>query len=128
MSFLFALALAATATGCTATDGDTIKCGKEAIRLSGIDAPELPGHCRKGRDCAPGDPVASQANLQANLQALITKRRLAIERIGTDRYGRTIAIVRARGVNLSCSQLRGRFAVYKAEWDKGRRVGKECPL
>lgn len=123
MSLIFALALAATATGCIATDGDTIRCGAEAIRLSGIDAPEMPGHCRKGRICAPGDPVASKANLQA----LITKRRLSIERLGMDRYGRTIAIVRARRVNLSCAQLRGGFAVARPDWDKGKRVATECP-
>lgn len=47
--------------GCTVTDGDTIRCGAERIRLLGIDAPELPGHCRSGRACAPGDPYGSIA-------------------------------------------------------------------
>ena len=29
--------------GCTVTDGDTVRCNGERIRLLGIDAPELPG-------------------------------------------------------------------------------------
>jgi endonuclease YncB( thermonuclease family) len=45
-----------TVSGCTVTDGDTIRCNGERIRLLGIDTPELPGHCRKGRDCVSGDP------------------------------------------------------------------------
>lgn len=45
-------------------DGDTFDCGSTRIRLSGIDAPELPGHCRQGRQCTPGDPYASTQYLQ----------------------------------------------------------------
>lgn len=40
----------------TVVDGDTLRCGSTRIRLSSIDAPELPGHCRPGRECTPGDP------------------------------------------------------------------------
>ena len=53
-----------------AIDGDTLKCaflndGRAVnVRLAGIDAPELPGHCRRGRDCAPGDPYVSKRVLQ----------------------------------------------------------------
>lgn len=39
---------AQTVTRCTVTDGDTLRCGSEWIRLLGIDALELPGHCRSG--------------------------------------------------------------------------------
>lgn len=46
-----------------AIDGETLRCGKERIRLLGIDAPETPGHCRRGRKCVEGDPYASKAAL-----------------------------------------------------------------
>lgn len=50
---------------CTAVDGDTLRCSEIGrVRLLGIDAPEMPGHCRKSRTCAPGDPAASKKALE----------------------------------------------------------------
>ena len=47
-----------------AIDGDTLRTGNTRLRLLNIDAPELPGHCRPGRHCAPGNPWESMAALQ----------------------------------------------------------------
>lgn len=44
----------------------------------------------------------------------------------TDRYGRTVAVVRAHGRNLSCAQLGGGYAVYKPAWDARRLIAREC--
>ena len=107
----------------TVTDGDTIRCGDERIRLLGIDAPELPGHCRSGRSCAPGDPYASTRSLQAAME----KGPFWIIRLGTDRYGRTLALVRAGEVDLSCHQLATGHAIYKPRWDDDRAVRRTCP-
>lgn len=104
-------------------DGDTIRVSGEHIRLLGIDAPELPGHCAIGRDCAPGDPFASTNNLAR----LMGSGPLDIERVGTDRYGRTLALVKAGDADLSCGQLRDRFAIYKPQWDNGGRLAARCP-
>ena len=117
--------LAALLLTCTAIDGDTLSChdgrGRtEHVRLLGIDAPELPGHCRVGRTCVPGDPFASKAALAA----AVTGHRVRIERYKLDLYGRTLAFVSWRGKDLSCAQLRGGFAVYKPRWDRGGRIGK----
>lgn len=90
------------------------------MRLLGIDAPEMAGHCRTGRACAPGNPVASKAALQQ----LVAGRPVRLQRFGRDRYGRTLALAWAGGINLSCAQLRGGFAHYVAAWDKGGRVGR----
>lgn len=112
-------------TGCTATDGDTIRCGGERIRLLAIDAPELPGHCRQGRVCAPGDPYASASSLAEALTGELT-----IERVGEDHYNRTLArvarVAGARG-DLSCLQLENGQAIYKSEWDDGMRIAQRCP-
>ncbi len=108
--------------GCAVTDGDTLKCGGERIRLLGIDAPELPGHCREGRECAPGDPYAASRNLITAIQGI-----MSIERVGTDRYGRTLAIVYAGSQSLSCIQLQAGLAIYKPDWDNGSRIQRECP-
>lgn len=109
-------------SGCTVTDGDTIRCGDERIRLLGIDTPELPGHCRRGRDCVTGDPYAATASLEAALAGSLT-----INRVGEDRYGRTLARVAGAKGDLSCWQLASSHAVYKAEWDDGWRVARTCP-
>lgn len=89
------------------TDGDTFRCGGRRVRLQGIDAPEMPGHCRPGRDCTPGDPDASAANLRRMLQwKSVTCRQTDI-----DGYGRTVARCSAGEQDLSCGQLEGGFAV-----------------
>lgn len=108
--------------GCRATDGDTLRCGSERIRLLGIDAPEMPGHCRRGRVCAPGDPHASKAALADALAGPLT-----IERVGRDHYGRTLALVSGPHGDLSCRQLARGHAIYRAEWDDGSRVARTCP-
>ena len=90
------IAIGEPVSGCTVTDGDTIRCGSERVRLLGINAPELPGHCRAGRDCAPGDPYASTDSLRGAMSATMT-----IERVGEDRYGRTLAMVAGPACDLS---------------------------
>lgn len=111
-----------TISGCQVTDGDTIRCNGERIRLLGIDAPELPGHCKGNRHCAPGDPFASTDNLSGAMAGA-----LRIERIGEDRYGRTLAMVTGSKGDLSCWQLQNGQAIYKAKWDDGFRVARSCP-
>lgn len=95
-----------------AVDGDTLRCGGERIRLLGIDAPEMPGHCRRGRQCVEGDPHASKAALAAMLIG-----RATIARRGRDRYGRTLARVRVNGVDLSDAQVAAGQAKFVAKWN-----------
>ena len=92
-----------------ALDGDTIRCANLArrVRLVGIDAPELPGHCRRGRACVKGDALAAQRAL-AGMMRLGTVR---LQITGRDRYFRHLAIVTVRGVNLNCQMLRTGHAV-----------------
>lgn len=114
---LLAAASPSPALSCTVTDGDTIRCGAERVRLIGIDAPELPGHCRHNRQCAAGDAAASTAALAQ----LVHGKPVVLERHGTDHYGRTLAFARVGRVDLSCAQLRAGRAIYVAAWDiKGR--------
>ena len=105
------------------TDGDTIRCGEERIRLIAIDAPEMPGHCRAGRECVGGDPFASAEALRGAMAS----GPLAIRRFGQDRYGRTLAMVEAGGVDLSCAQIESGHAEYVERWDNGRAVARSCP-
>lgn len=106
---------------CRAIDGDTLRCGALRIRLLGIDAAELPGHCRIGRHCAPGDPYAQTRALQR-----VVTSQLFVRIVARDRYGRLVAQVRnAAGVDLSCAMLAA-GATYRADWDNGGLVGRTC--
>lgn len=88
-------------------DGDTLRCGRLRIRLASIDAPEMPGHCRAGRQCVPGDPYASAANLER----LIARTSIVCRQTDTDHYGRIVALCTAGERDLSCEQVRYGFAV-----------------
>lgn len=101
-----------TCTSPEVVDGDTIRCGQKRIRLQGIDAPEMPGHCRPGRQCTPGDPYASRTNLEQ----LIGGSKVVCEQTDTDRYGRIVARCTARGEDLSCAQIRDGHAVKRYAW------------
>jgi len=119
---LMLTAPAAPGLSCVVVDGDTLRCGSERVRLLGIDAPELPGHCQAGRHCAPGDPYASTNSLRSALR----QGPITIRRMGADRYGRTLALVRAGRTDLSCWQLSHGQAIYKPYWDTDRALAQIC--
>ncbi|MCI4589573.1 thermonuclease family protein [Sphingobium sp. BYY-5] len=107
---------------CVAIDGDTIRCPEIGrVRLLGIDAPEMAGHCRKGRICVVGDPMKSKAKL-----AWLIRGGVTIAPVTRDRYGRTVAQVYAGDRNVACAQLRAGMVIYKPKWDNGRRLAGEC--
>lgn len=112
---------------CKAVDGDTLTCLDQRnrrvhIRISAIDAPELPGHCRKGRVCAPGDPFKAKANLAA----MIRGRLVRFEVFSLDRYGRVVALPRAGRKSLACEQLRLGHAIYWRRYDAYGRLRRSC--
>lgn len=109
--------------GCNAVDGDTLKCGNERIRLLGMDTPEMPGHCAQGRACVPGDPFAAKESLSA-----IIEPSMEIVRLGSDRYGRTIAVVYSNGVNLSCWQIINGHGFYTPEYDLDGLIAGQCAI
>jgi micrococcal nuclease len=106
---------------CVAVDGDTLRCSGERIRLLAIDAPELHG-CPAGRACVAGDGEASKRALAS----AISGQRVAIERVGKDRFGRTLGVVYAGGQNLSCAMVASGAAIYVERWDDGGRVARDC--
>jgi endonuclease YncB( thermonuclease family) len=89
------------------TDGDTLRCQDGTrVRLAGIDAPELPGHCATWRRCTAGDPFKAKANL-GRLAMGHTARCEAVGRS----YERILAFCTIGGTDLACAQLRGSYAV-----------------
>src|SRR3546814_12459378 len=91
----------------TVVDGDTLRFGGTRIRLQGIYAPEMPGHCRPGRVCAPGDPYASSDNLRQP----VSGGGMSCHQTDTDRYGRVVALCDVGGVHRSGEQVRSGHAI-----------------
>ena len=122
LAAVLALLSPSSQLACVAIDGDTLRCGSERVRLIGIDAPELPGHCAPWRRCVAGDPRRSKAALAR----LVADRPVTLTRLGRDRYGRTLALANAGGVNLACAQIRDGQAAYVARWDTGGALARAC--
>lgn len=100
------------------TDGDTFRCSNGTrVRLSAIDTPEMPGSCRPGRHCAPGDPYAAKAALQS----LVGGRTVQCEAVGTS-YNRVAAWCSVHGMDLSCAMVRTGHAIRLRQFDAGRRL------
>jgi len=100
------------------TDGDTFRCSSGTrIRLSSIDTPEMPGSCRQGRACAPGDPYAAKAALKR----LISGRTVQCQPVGMT-YGRVAAWCSVGGRDLSCAMVQGGHAITLPQHDRGRRL------
>lgn len=102
---MFQLAAAAlfTCASPQAVDGDTLRCGAGVglVRLIGIDAPELPGHCARWRQCTPGDGEAARGALRS----LIAGRAVRCESSGRDVFNRVLARCSAGGIDLSCAMI-----------------------
>ncbi len=90
-------------------DGDALRCGYHgrSMRLYAIDAPEMPGACRLGRQCTPGDPYASRDHLAS----LTAGRSVSYRVLSVDHYGRPVVQAFADGVNISCRMVRDGYAV-----------------
>ncbi len=90
-------------------DGDNLRCANVpgSMRLQGIDAPEMPGACRPGRQCVDGDPYAARDALRA----LTSGKTLQCEVEDRDSYGRDIVNCNADGINISCAMIASGHAV-----------------
>lgn len=93
-------------------DGDTIEVGGQRIRLQGIDAPELHQECRdtSGRNWPCGRRARSE------LRALIGNDPVQCESHAKDRFGRSVAVCRARGRDLGEAMVRSGWALAYPDW------------
>jgi micrococcal nuclease len=87
-------------------DGDSIRCGADRIRISNIDAPELPGSPRcepvnVRRLAASRNPAWCDAALAVRARdtvaAMVLRGPVMLRRTGSDRYGRTLARISVNG-------------------------------
>ena len=96
----------------TVVDGDTITINNTKIRFSGIDAPEsyfygLTQYCEKPN----GKIWACGKKATTALKKLIGKNDVECSDEGLDKYGRTLSICYANGVDLQSEMVRSGMAV-----------------
>jgi endonuclease YncB( thermonuclease family) len=82
----------------TVVDGDTLRIGRESIRLQGIDAPELL------QTCADGWRAGEEA--RRALVVLVAAGTPHCERLTKDIYGRTVAVCRVNGEDIGGAMVR----------------------
>lgn len=105
-------------TVASVTDGDTFRCTSGVrVRLSAIDTAEMPGSCRKGRACAPGNPHAAKAVLAR----LISGKTVRCEPAGKS-YNRVAAWCSVGAVDLSCAMVRSGHAIRLPKYDRAGRL------
>ena len=63
----------------------------------------------------------------ARWKSCVDGAQLGIVRLGRDRYGRTLGVVYADGVNVACAQLAAGQAFYIERWDDDGLVAADCP-
>jgi len=99
---VLSLAFLAPANAQTVTDGDTIKMAGTTYRLWGIDAPET------HQTCADGWPAGRIAT--EYLVNLMHGHAITCEARIKDRYGRTVALCRADGIDIEAEMVRAGMA------------------
>lgn len=107
---LFGLAGAALAQDVSgparASDGDTLSMTGIAVRLHGVDAPELAQTCERSSSSWPCGRVAAD-----KLASLVAGAAVRCEQRDIDDYGRIVATCRAGGIDLSQAMADAGLAV-----------------
>ncbi len=88
-------------------DGDTLQLATREdnrlrVRLYGIDAPET------GKQHTPGQPYGDSS--RRLLKYKVMGQRVAAEVMDTDRYGRTVAVIRLNGRDINREMIEGGMA------------------
>ena len=92
-------------------DGDTITINNVKIRFSGIDAPEKNYYGQTQFCKGPKGVWACGKKASSKLKKLINGQEVQCTDEGKDRYGRTLSICYANGVDLQAEMVRSGMAV-----------------
>ena len=92
-------------------DGDTITINNAKIRFSGIDAPEKNYYGQTQFCKGPKGVWACGKKASTKLKQLINGQEVQCTDEGKDRYGRTLSICYANGVDLQAEMVRSGMAV-----------------
>lgn len=88
------------------SDGDTLNMTGIAIRLHGIDAPELNQNCTRS-----GQPWACGRDASTKLSQLVGGREIRCQQRDVDKYGRIVATCTVGTADLSAAMVEAGLAV-----------------
>jgi endonuclease YncB( thermonuclease family) len=109
-------------------DGDTLTCAGRQVRLWGMDAPELDGspRCRQVSTWA-CDAFAMRWGLPARDRLIeMTRGAVRCQVVDVDRYGRTVGLCEAGGVDLGRQLVAEGLARDYTRYSRGRYLGEEA--
>lgn len=102
-------------------DGDSLWVAGVEIRLYGIDAPEHSQTCvRGGRHWACGQEAGDA------LRRAVAGREVSCRARDRDRYGRTVAICLAAGLDLGAAMVKGGMAVSYGAYEADEREARDA--
>ena len=108
----------------TIIDGDTIRIGKNKIRLYGIDAPEINQTCTINKIIWECGIDSSQA-----LESMISEKEVQCEIVDFDRYKRFVAKCFVKNINLNQYMVQNGWAVayryYSDDFIKNEEIAKK---
>ena len=108
----------------TIIDGDTIRIGKNKIRLYGIDAPEINQTCTINKIIWECGLDSSQA-----LESMISEKEVQCEIVDIDRYKRFVAKCFVKNINLNQYMVQNGWAVayryYSDDFIKNEEIAKK---
>ena len=102
-------------------DGDSIVVAATEIRLYGIDAPEYRQACfRAGRPWRCGMAATDM------MRTLVAGREIRCRAREQDRYGRTVAMCYAGGLDLGAAMVKGGHAVAYGAYEADEREARDA--
>jgi endonuclease YncB( thermonuclease family) len=102
-------------------DGDSLIVAGTEVRLYGIDAPERRQTCLRG-----GLAWNCGADAAAALRAAVAGREVVCRPRDRDRYGRTVAVCAAGGVDLGAAMVKGGLAVALGAYAADEREARDA--
>jgi endonuclease YncB( thermonuclease family) len=112
----------ATVTGSVRViDGDSLMVSGTEVRLFGIDAPEYSQVCTRA-----GRPWRCGLDAKEALRAATADRSVICSPRDTDRYGRTVAVCRAGGLDLGAAMIKGGMAVAYGAYEADEREARDA--
>jgi endonuclease YncB( thermonuclease family) len=102
-------------------DGDSIVVAGTEIRIFGIDAPEYRQTCHNAARRWPCGRAAASA-----MRAMVAGRQIHCQPREQDRFGRTVAVCHAGGLDLGAAMVKGGQAVAYGAYEADERDARDA--